>query len=145
MQWYRQLDEILNVESYLLRFFHVEERLTAAAMDVAAFEEGSEYPRSFVSQKMLLDVGNSECSSGLTTCERTSEPIVFRHLQTLRKDGCCMLLMRFVVIAAATYIVCYAKIVGLLWVKWTVMKGLQRQCLLKHVQMGCGTDLILRR
>ena len=48
-EWCQQLDEVLNVENYLRRFFHVEERLESAAEDVASFEEGNECHGTFAS------------------------------------------------------------------------------------------------
>ena len=48
--WYEQLDDIFNVEKYLRRIFHIEERVASATMGEAAFEEGCDYPKEFESQ-----------------------------------------------------------------------------------------------
>ena len=48
-QWYESVDDILNINQYLERFFHVSGRLSAARMAVATFENDTGASPSFPS------------------------------------------------------------------------------------------------
>ena len=47
--WFRLVDEIFNINSYMENFFHTQERLSAAREEANSFEEGSDAPSSFSS------------------------------------------------------------------------------------------------
>ena len=68
-------------------FFRTHERLDAAKMEVAAFDEETEFPKA--SQHVVLqNDGFKQFSTGQTISDVISLVIAFQHRQTPSKGGC---------------------------------------------------------